>query len=218
MATINVVDESGTLASSINSIRLALQVFSDQVTDAWGLPRNGLVTLGVRNASSWNVCFVNQFPNPAMQKTAYGYHEIVNGEPIAYIRVDSFGKRNPLGFCLKPLIVKGIKITPGILTPGIASVAMHELAEMIVDPQVNRYATDPLNRNWIMEVCDHTVGKYAITIPNANVVAPDFTLPSFYDITGTAPYSHLNVPSKPFTLVSGGYGYFKDSMGIMHKL
>jgi hypothetical protein len=212
---VNVVDESKTLGGNTTIITQALNVFAQQVTTAWGLPKMNVVQGSARVTNAWNVVFVNQFPNPAVGSNVLGYHEVINTLPIAYVRVDAFGKRSPLGTYVKPLTILRKQIHAAICTPGVASVAMHELAEMIVDPNCNRYATDSQGRNWLMEVCDHTVGQYNIPLPtySANVIAPDFTHPSFYDLKGEAPYSQMNVPSKPFTLVKGAYGYYKSPNG-----
>jgi hypothetical protein len=218
MTTLTVVNESK-IAKNADVFVLsgALSIFAQQVCTAWGLPPL-TVSYALKRGTGWNICIVDQFPNPAMATTAYGYHEIVNGQPIAYVRQNSFGSRSPFGFYLAARVIMGRQITPQITTPGIASVAMHEVAEMIVDPNINQFAKDSLGRNWLMEICDHTTGNYAINFAKTNIVAPDFTTPSFYKTDGKGPYSYLNTPKAPFTLVKGAYGYYQNSAGAITAL
>lgn len=212
--SIVVVNESKSVTTpQALAITKGLQYFSQQVTTAWGLPANIPTFAAARDPKSWNVCIVDQFPNPAMTNTALGYHEVVNGLPIAYIRANCYGNRNPLGTYIKPLIIRGKQITKAIMTPGMFSVICHELAEMLIDPNINRTAKDPIGRNWLMEICDHTVGQFVIPIDSANAIAPDFTTPAFYNINGKAPLSYLNVPTKPFLLPAGAYGYYVGTNG-----
>jgi len=215
---INVVNESSTVTTiELMTIEGALSSFANQVIAAWQLSPMTTVCSGRRVAGEWNVCIVDHFPNPAMTATALGYHEVVNGFPIAYIRANAYGSRSPFGRYIKPITFLGKQLTKATYSPGVATVAMHELAEMLIDPTIDRYKTDSKGRNWLMEVCDHTVGSYAINYAGTNVVAPDFTLPSFYDVKAKQPYSLLNVPPMPFYLVPGAYAYYKDATGT-HKV
>lgn len=219
--TINLVNESKRAIglSDLNTFASILTGFSALVTDKWNLPKTNVTTAPIRVANQWNVCIVDNFPNPAMQETALGYHEVVNGQPIAYIRADAYGSRSVFGtytaaFKLKNVLIHGERFTPGVL-----SVAAHELAEMLIDPQVTRVsAPDNQGRKWVLEICDHTVGSFKGSANGVNGVLPDFTTPSFYDDQhGAKPYSYLGVPPAPFTLVNGAYGYYRDATGL-HKL
>ena len=218
MAIVVVNESKSVTTPQALAITKGLQYFSQQVTTAWNLPPNLPTYAAARDPKSWNVCIVDEFPNTSMTSLAYGYHELVNGVPIAYIRANCYGKRNPLGTYIKPLIVRGKQITKPIMTPGLFSVICHELAEMLIDPQINKTAKDQLGRNWLMEICDHTVGQFIINLDNGVAVAPDFTTPSFYDVNGKAPFSYLNVPTKPFTMPPGGYGYYLNASGTPVKL
>lgn len=218
MTTLTVVNESKVAKNSdVMILAQAIAVFAQQVCTAWGLPALNVI-YGTTRGTGWNICIVDQFPNPAMTATAYGYHEVVNGQPIGYVRQNSFGSRSMFGFYLAPLIIKGKQITPQMTTVGVASVAMHEVAEMIVDPNINQFAKDSLGRNWLMEICDHTTGNYAINVSKTNVVSPDFTIPAFYKVGAKGPYSYLNTPKAPFTLVKGAYGYYQSSTGVITAL
>jgi len=205
---INLVNES-TKSIDTKSLVAPLQQFVNLVTVPWDVAKTAVNQSSARilDGKTFNVCIVDKFPNPALQKSAYGYHEFVNGQPIAYIRADSFGSRNPAGDFLKQLSLFGKVIRPAkAIAPGIFSVICHEVAEALLDPQVNVTKTDARGQQWIMEICDHTVGMFLITA-GITVVAPDFTLPNFYRLGAPAPYSYMGVPTAPFTLPKGAYGY-----------
>jgi hypothetical protein len=219
--TVTLVNESTSMsASDVVTITQALNLFSAQVCQAWGLPARPVV-LGKSRVDDWNLCIVDKFPNLAMAKTALGYHEVLNNYPIGYILAHPYGTQRPaLGRYTKPITFLGKQLTKPSYLPGLVTVMAHELAEMLIDPQINMTKADSKGRNWLMEVCDHTVGSYIIDMPTykATPVMPDFTLPSFYDVKGKQPYSLLNVPPMPFYLVPGAYGYYKDANGALHKV
>jgi len=218
--TINLVNESKVINNAdAFTIAHALTLFSNQVCAAWQLPNNPIAYSNMRT-NGWNICIVDKFPNPAMEGIALGYHEILNGQPIGYIKAQPYGSsRSPLGRYIKLISFAGKTIMPAKYLPGLVTVMAHELAEMLIDPTIDKYKPDSQQRNWLMEVCDHTVGLYIIPVLtyNVNPVFPDFTWPSFYNVIGKAPYSQLNVPPAPFYLVKGAYGYYKDATGV-HKV
>lgn len=172
----------------------------------------------------YKIIIVDRFPNPAMQRNL-GYHEVVNGQPVAYIRVDAYGSRSIFGTYSKAFKFKGIQIHGERLIPGIVNVAAHELAEMLIDPFVTKLSpADNKGRTWVLEICDHTVGYFVLWSPTVNGIFPgifpDFTLPSFYYMDGKmgqSPYSYLGVPTNPMVLIKGAYGYYRDKFGT-HKL
>ena len=215
---INLVNESPSCsAKDFQSILDAVTQFVPMVTKAWNLPVYAVTSSPTRDSKSWNVAILDTFPNPAMKNLAFGYHEAINGLPIAYIRANSFSYRPATGLYSAGLVVKGKRITPERLADGLATVVMHEIAEMLVDPFIKERRTDSIARPWVLEICDHTKGLFKIVTKNAVVVAPDFTNPAFYDLKGIAPLSHCNVPLKPFTLVAGAYGFW-DNKGVITKL
>jgi len=218
--TITLVNESTTVThTDALDIAVALNAFAARVCATWGLPARPVV-LGKSRVDDWNLCIVDKFPNPAMAKTALGYHEVLNGYPIGYILAQPYGAQRPaLGRYVKPITFLGKQLTKPSYLPGLITVMAHELAEMLIDPEINMTKTDSKGRNWLMEVCDHTVGLTVGPMPiNSTAILPDFTLPSFYDVNGKQPYSFLGVPPMPFYLVPGAYGYYKDTNGALHKL
>jgi len=218
--TITLVNESATVThTDALDVTAALNSFAARVCATWGLPTRSVV-LGKSRVDDWNLCIVDKFPNPAMAKTALGYHEVLNGYPIGYILAHPYGTQRPaLGRYTAPITFLGKKLTKPSYLPGLVTVMAHELAEMLIDPEINMTKTDSKGRNWLMEVCDHTVGLTVGPMPiDSTAILPDFTLPSFYDVNGKQPYSFLGVPPMPFYLVPGAYGYYKDANGALHKL
>jgi len=218
MKTLTFVNESKILnQQDFNSIQSALSIFVDQVSNAWNLETTTVGQSPTRSPNGWNVCIVDKFPNPTIG--AYGYHEVLNGQPIAYIRADSFATA-PLGKFRKGLSFKGKVISKDRYQEGTALVVFHEVIEMLVDPQImNLSDPDSKGRRWLLEPADHVRGAmYKITAKDGrDVIAPDWTLPAFYKLDAKAPYSYLNSVTTPFTLTPTGYGYYKDAQGL-HKL
>lgn len=219
MNVLNIVNESKRIIGKQDLLTLA-QLLSDmsaKVTVAWGLPMANILPAPARG-SGWNVVIVDKFPNLTMQKNL-GYHEVVNGQPIAYIRADCYGSRSIFGTYSPAFKIKGIQLHGSRLTPGLLTVAAHELAEMLVDPMVDKLSLpDAKGQSWVLEVCDHTVGFWRSIVNNVSGILPDFTTPAFYDLNrGVKPYSYLNAPLTPMVLIKGAYGYYRDKLGT-HKL
>ena len=212
------VNESKVLsAPDAASISSALGIFTAQVTKAWGLEEMSVVQAPTRSANGWNVCVVDHFPTSTM---AYGYHEVLNGQPIAYILAGSF-RTAPLGKYRPAVKFKNILIRQEAYQQGTAAIVFHEVVEMLVDPGINTVSKpDSKGRTWLMEPADHVRGLlYRITAKDGrDVIAPNWTLPSFYDVHGVAPYSYVPSVTTPFTLTPEGYGYWKDANGNLNKL
>jgi hypothetical protein len=220
MPIINIVNES-TVAHNpdVFLVSQAVNIFVQQVSKAWGLTGYS-VAYGLSPVQGeWNVLIVDKFPNSAMTSIALGYHELdTSGAPIAYIRANSYGSRSLLGNYAKPFVFLGKTLSPARYTPGVATVVMHEVAEMLADAHIDQYIAAPDGRQWLREICDHVSPVcYNIALPSAqvNCIAPDFTWPSFYQANGKAPYSQCNTPTAPFTLPKGAYGYYKGTLGVV---
>lgn len=214
---VNFVNESKTLSNDdANTIASSLNTFVSQVCHAWDIRNVTVSQSPERISSAWNVCVVDRFPNPMVK--AYGYHEVLNGKPIAYIRAGSFSTA-PLGRFRKGITIKGKVIRTDRMQEGTASVVFHEVVEMLVDPNINNISNpDGQGRKWLLEPADHVKGGlYRIPVGGTDVIAPDWTLPAFYDITSKGPYSYLNLATAPFTLTPQGYAYYKDANGL-HKV
>ena len=221
MPIINIVNDSNTANSNHDTFLTAeaVKTFVEQVSQAWGLT-GYTVQYGLSPVDGdWNVLIVDKFPNASMTSIALGYHEVDHlGNPVAYIRSNSYGKRSYLGTYSKPFVFLGKTISPARFTPGVATVVMHEVAEMLADAHIDQYIAAPDGRQWLREICDH-VSPVCYNIPvvsaQTNCIAPDFTFPSFYKADGKAPYSQCNTPTAPFTLPKGAYGYYKGTLGVV---
>ena len=86
-----------------------------------------------------------------------------------------------------------------------------------VDPTLQFTAVDPSGKKWIVEICDHSNASFDLPVTigtvTTDVVAPDFTLPSYYSLKGKGPYSYLNLPTSPFYLGAKSYATYIDIKG-----
>lgn len=219
MTTLHFINESKQLTTSdANAIASALNTFANQIATAWHLEPVTVDMPSKRSSNGWNVCVVDKFPNPMVK--AYGYHELLNGQPICYIRAGAFATA-PLGKYRKGITFKGKVIRADRYQEGTAAIVFHEVVEMMVDPNINRVsAPDSLGRTWLMEPADHVRGGlYKILARDGrDVIAPDWTLPAYYDVHAKGPYSFLNAVTAPFTLTPTGYGYYKNANGSLVKI
>jgi hypothetical protein len=128
----------------------------------------------------------------------------------------------------KVIVKPKTRTTPGRPTfyiPGMVAVICHELAEMIADPAIDNWATIPVGTKdfpngatVLVEIGDHTPGHFDVTFGTQDVVFPDFTLPSFYDAKGKAPYSYIGgIITAPFQFVHRAYAFIRDSTGARMK-
>lgn len=81
----------------------------------------------------------------------------------------------------------------------LSVVISHEILEALGDPGANRWADTGRGFMVALEMCD-VVESFSYEIDGVSV--SDFTLPSFFDPTGQAPYSYLNKPGAPMTIAS----------------
>jgi hypothetical protein len=221
MNNLTLVNESKKVSSADFLVLVqAAKQYVPFVTKAWGLPDMNVKYSPTRIAGDWNVVIMDSLPNPALNKVATGYHEVVDNTPIAYVR--SYTKFT-FGGWYKGSIIKGvIKRLPKVSYDGVSTTLLHEIAEMIVDPFLTFKKQDSNKINWMVEVCDHSHYSFDLTVTlggvTTDVIAPDFTLPAFYEVGAKAPYSYLNIPVAPFTLGVGCYGTGWDSSGKQIKL
>jgi hypothetical protein len=208
MTTIYMSNGANLPANQFKTLVDGVKYFAPLVTRAWNLPAVTVVT--TPTAGSWivNITEANR------QLGATGYHEDVNGLPVAYCSpkacVELFGTFFP------QIISQGRMLKPNTYNTGLITTICHEIAEMLCDPFVKTYsAVDSKNRKWLVEVCDHVFGVYwAQSIDGVECVFPDVTTPAFYSLTGKAPFDLQNVVKAPFTLTPNGYGYYETSTGL----
>ena len=209
--TIRLINDCGIDPASFNIVTKAVQDFVPLVTKAWGIPDVTVVSGGTPAPTDWLVYATEKNRSTG----ALGYHTVKAGVPIAYCSFKAVGSKT-FGLMHRALVVKGKTIRPATYSDGLVTVICHEIAEMLCDPQIKTLSpVDSLGRTWLVEVCDHVNGVFFMSGP---CVVPDVTTPAFYDLKGKAPYSLQNSTNAPFTMTAKGYGYWKDSKGILNKI
>jgi hypothetical protein len=214
MPTIRLINDNELTEADFVNVTAAVAHFVPLITKAWGLPTYQVVGGGVAQAGDWvvNITEKNRLAG------ANGYHEDINGIPVAYCSLRGAGRI--YGTYLKPFTFQGKLVHPAIYSEGIVTVICHEIAEMLCDPQVVNYSKpDAQGREWLIEVCDHVFGSYSFYVVDGQVaVLPDVTTPAFYEVGSKAPYSIFGGATAPFTMTKSGYGYYKDSHGVLQRL
>jgi hypothetical protein len=221
MTTVRLINQSKKINSTQTKVLAAgLQQYGNLVAKAWGLEPVKVVT--TPTAGAWEFYFVDT-PPAGFPPTALGYHDYKNNKIISYIStvltipaIDPLlGKVSPFGIII-PAIDSS---TPEFLMPmSFMEVLSHELADALLDANVNRYALNEVDGlMWFIETADHAGAyRFAINVPTllingrktTRMICQDFTLPSFYTNQAPAPYSYTGKVSDRFTIDAGCYGYF----------
>lgn len=232
MIRVQLVNQSAILsARDAKDLATGLTKYSRLVSQAWHMEQFSVSTQPY-GADDWKFYVVDEFPAGAPQN-ALGYHaEQDDGTIVAYISAsetmkpypspmpDGSTRQSPFGTIIDGVPTTGtIPGTPDLLWPGsLGEVLSHELAEAMVDASVNRLAVDWVNgRAWVMEVGDHAdANRFVLTfgIRRVRMICQDFTLPSFYDNHGKAPFSYTGKVSAPFTIDKGAYGQWMPLAGF----
>ena len=204
------VNDAGIADADFNNLVSATTSFVPRVTKAWGLGNFPITSSTKRADGAWNVILTDK----NRKVGATGFHTIENGVPVAYCSPKAAARL--YGHYTKPLVIKGKTVHGALYTEGLVTTICHEIAEMLCDQKLDKYAADATGKPWLVEVCDHVFGSYLLEVVNGNAcVLPDVTMPAFYDINGKAPYSLNNAVSAPFTLTPKGYGYGKGPKGLV---
>ena len=221
----------------------SVKFYAPIINDKWNL--GGVtVSAGLTDTTSWNIYLTDNKEN----KAAYGYHTVENGLPCAYISpsmnrlsvlfasrraIHIYGeiKEHPALTHTHPAIVINGKVIrpawtqilrpakPTVYTSGFISVVLHEVAEMTVDPLINKWVPMiktvevPNGGDLLVEVGDHVNSSHFMAIiNNKKVVMADATIPAFYNPNGVRPYSLMDFPTAPMTFPHGTYAYIKDAI------
>ena len=215
---IHLINESKTVTSAqTKDLATGLTVYGGIVAQAWGLDQVHVSTGTF--PGSWEFHIVDEFPAGA-PSGALGYHDLVGDKVVAYISTEltmghnaTIAPPSPFGTIIPAIPAVGtLPAQPEQLLPqSLAEVLTHELAEALVDPFVNRYAFDEAAQQmWMVEVGDHADAyrfKLTFGLRRVSMICQDFTLPSFYDNEGVAPFSHTGQVSARFTVDKGCYAY-----------
>ena len=246
---INLVKETDQI--SLDEFRLLAagqRLAIPHVTRKWGKPDVLFSHSDKRRAGWWNVVITDE----NAKANAYGFHQFDQATrlPVAYISPTMSGLTKDWpqfhdvelwGIPGRPAVkVAGRVVIPATdPIPGLAAIVFHEIAEMIVDPELTFWAIGHDNQEWLVEVGDQAqpnhftveavttllcpgrvkvgakwVAKLIPTPVRRTMVLADFTLPSFYDLAGKPPFSHTGlVTVGPFGHPTGSRAYIKDANG-----
>lgn len=212
MITLCLVNEAKLTDDEMVTTKLALEDFICSLLD-WKF-EDVTISLKPPLATDWVVYITSRNRHSG----ALGYHTVEHGVPVSYCLPNT--AYNRFGTYRKPFIVRGKLIRAELMRQGMLGVICHEVAEMLGDPLTKTLsAPDSQGRQWLREIVDPVHGiNYMKVINGKNCIFPDVVLPSFYDVNGKAPYSIKNSLTAPFSLISKGYGYYKDAVGKLVKV
>jgi hypothetical protein len=198
----------------------AVKYYVPLISSAWKLPAVTITTTPTKGAWVVNLTEKNR------RTGAGGYHNVTDGTPTAWCSPAASGRL--WGHYGAPLISRAITVKGKVIkaakeihgasyTPGLVTVVLHEIAEMLADSVITTYSLpDAQGRQWLVEPCDHCFGTYQVHSIGAVVcVFPNVTTPAFYDLKAKAPYDLLGVVTAPFTMTPKGYAFYKTPTGLV---
>lgn len=176
----------------------AMQVYvDDYIYPVWGSRANLVETQGPIKGQ-WSLVFLDD----ADQPRALAYHDEEAHQPVSYVFVKTILDDED----------------------DVAVAATHELAEMLVDAPINRYASAGDQQTmFAYEVCDPVEDTF-FQINGMNM--SNFVLPSYFEpdpLGQTRKFDHMGVLLRPFSLTEGGYviitraGEFRQVFGSKAK-
>jgi hypothetical protein len=194
MTNITLINEVPNLLSTgdLGRIRTAMETYANLVAVAWTLSAVTVVVSDTPIAGNYNFYITNRIK---MGTGILGYHTKDVAENIT-------------GY-IKERYISG----------SFSEVLSHEIAEALVDPLINLYKIDKVNKkSWLVEVGDQAYNsRFVIPVSSGplnlvitRILCADFTLPSFYDNAGLAPYSYAKGVSAPFHLEKTCYASISD--------
>ena len=225
--TINfVLDTPLITTNEFRQLVSGMKRYVPMVCEAWGKPIPKIQYSNRRYDGMWNFLVTEQ----NRISGAYGYHTVENGLPVGYISPTACGVTTGYG---RETAIFGAHIpktqwSAEFTFPGLASVLAHEVAEALIDPNIDLWFQDVEKNFWLCEVSDQAnsthfplsittrIGLCNIGLRNVvkEMVFADFTLPSFYLPQGAYPYTMTGKgATKPFEHVSGCYAYIRDANG-----
>lgn len=165
----------------------ALQDWANaDVAPVWGLPPVTVTLLpaGARHPAARPHQWLLHIMDVTDDQFAEGYHTVsIHGIPYGEVGV-----------------------LPSSADQGWVDTASHELAELLIDPYVNRIAWDGKHAGYITEACD-PVSAYAYPFGDRgySYLVSDFVYPAEFGLLAAGPYDRLRVLAAPFTTGVGGY-------------
>ena len=167
---------------------------------AWGIPAvTAVYTARSKTATNpLQIIILDDTDVPG----ALGYHDQKNDIPYSKVFVKTIQKYG------------GVILNAPNAVFTVASVAAHELWEMLVDLRANIWWMGTDNKMWAAEPGDPVQGNlYRITIKGTSTVVAlsDYILPAWADPQAKAgPYNKLNTLTRPFSIARGGYAIKMD--------
>ena len=178
LTIITIVKDTSKISSAeLKSISDIVKIYVPLVTKAWGLSTMNVNYSDTVVAGTWNVFLTDK----NRQKNSAGYHDVENGFPTAYVSPSSSMLDNKLSRKVRSNVLWGM---PSIGYPGFLNAITHEIAEMIVNPNLTNKGSVGL-----IEICDPLNDNYFVI---GKAVVADFALPSLFNPKGVAPFSHAN--------------------------
>lgn len=147
---------------------------------------------------AWQLIFLD---NPTIAG-ALGYHDFINGQPIAYVFISTSQKA---------------KVSP-------SSVASHEVLEMLSDPLINTTAQVANQTFYALESCDAVQqSSYNVTVELADMSYPvevsNFVTPDWFRTQTNGPWDYLRKLNGPLELLPNGsyIGMWTPKTGWIQK-
>jgi hypothetical protein len=170
-------------AGNLAAMARALKAYSAELAKHWGVSCSNIIHANSAKAGDWAIVFLDDPDSPG----AFGYHDLTKyGQPLVKV----FTK-----VCYKNK--EPVSIT-----------ASHELAEMLVDPACNLYATNPKGIAYALEACDFVEETWREIRGHPGFPMSNFSFPSAFEgfrKAGSMQFDWLGKCRKPFQLLKGGY-------------
>jgi hypothetical protein len=183
------------LGVDFDSLIAALQKFLDQhFVPVWQTPAK-LVKAKSPRRGKWTLMFMDDVDS-AKHAGFLGLHHLEGKHPVAKVFVKAVLNQRER----------------------VSVAASHELAEMLVDPAINRWAVGPKGTLYAYEVCDAVEEDWfrVDRIPMSN-----FVYPAYFDLLfrklKSARFDHMNKVHRPFEILWNGYASVRKGSKIIEK-
>src|ERR1039458_9394789 len=169
------------LGVDFDALITAMQAFVDQqVVPVWGTPAKLIKSTGFVKGA-WAIVFLDNADQPG----ALAYHDLTpDGLPESKVFVKTTLDNGDL----------------------VSVSASHELVEMLVDPAINMMTTGPEPKATYDYECADPVEEESF--PVNGIQMSDFVHPAYFEAfrkPKSARFDHMNLVTKPFQLLKGGY-------------
>jgi hypothetical protein len=238
--SIAVIDETKTIPfARMTTLCIGATQNGNKGALAWDKPKVNVFVSDKKVVGAWNVYFRHSIAD--INAHALGIHNVdKDGSPQAFISVDRTHRMGfPFGYIMPGLLARAAKkvwrvintkliqvILPATKgTPekyirgSLSEVLTHEIGEMIADPFITTYITDPITGlAWLVETADlaHAFVYAETVVENGRItrmVCADQVTPEFFSHTPKGNLSLTGKITQPFFVVPGSYGFRKDASG-----